>query len=128
MVDWLAGLMLRHPGIATVPLVAFLLLLCFALYAAGFRRVPYFWPGQLGAVLRVCFKSGLGLLMILCLLGCAHFAMQTGLARHSTFMSPFLLAVLVVCWLLVVVPCVFRDENRKREKRKQVNIGMADRP
>lgn len=91
MVDWLTGLMLRHPGVATVPVVAFLLFLCFTLYAVGFRRVPYFWPGQLGVILRVCYQVGLSLLMILCLLGCVYFGMQTSLARQPSFVSLF-------CW------------------------------
>ena len=118
MVDWLAGLMERHPRLADVPLIAVLLLLCVILFVFGFRRAPNFWPGRLGAILAVCYKVGCGLLMFYCLLGSVHFGMQASLARHGLSTNPVLLVGLIVSWLLVVVPCMFRDENKKREKRK----------
>ena len=117
MVDWLAGLMQHHPGSVNVPLIVVLLLFCLVLIF-GLWRVPSFWSGRLGTVLTACDKTGLGLIMLFCLLGCVHFGMQGSLARHVTSLPPAVSGVLVMSCLLVVVPCLFRDENKQREKRR----------
>lgn len=120
MIDALAKLMQHYPVVANIPLIAILLLVCALLFYTGFRHTAYFWPGRVGTILLMCYKTGSALLIVFCLLGIIHFAMQTSLDRHHISLNPVLLGLLVLAYLLVLVPCILRDENRRRERRRVI--------
>lgn len=128
MIDWLAGLAVKHPWIVNIPTDVCPLFLCFVFYVIGLRRVPYCWPGKLGEILKLCYQVGTVLIMMLCVMASVYSAMQTGLGRHTGLdHHPVYFASWMVVGLFVIVPCIFRDENTKREKRKRMEIRATDK-
>lgn len=128
MIDTLAKLMQHYPVVANIPLIAILLLVCALLFYTGFLHTPRFWSGRGGTILLMCYKGGSALLIVFCLLGIIHFATQTSLARHQLSLSPIVLGLLALAYLLVLVSCIMRDENKMRERRQSIIPRDPTRP
>jgi len=116
--DQLTALVLRYPGIVNTPGIITLLGFAIFVFYYGYKGSASYHPAHLNALLKSCFKFGCYLMVCCCLWGCVLLGTQLSLARQSRPINPILASAVGMSWLLIIVPCLFANTPKRRQKGK----------